>query len=232
MKNTLAYQTVGNTCAPVTFANVLRFLFAREEIHAELLREIYVRALDEWGPRGEYGWGGTSPNAAAGMAAALDSYARSVAFPLRVELVSGDEAIVRPGLRVWKALAEKPGQVAGVARMYSTNRVPHYVLLTGVAGQYVELFDPYLEPEMTDASLREEFGDGAVRLIEGRPFEANRTVHIDYFASGAAQPYVLIDDEYSRRIFLAERTDPTPFDIWAERRAQYEAERAARQGVS
>ena len=226
MKNMLAYQTAGNTCAPATFANALRFLFAREEIPAELLRDIYIRGLDEWGPEGEYGLGGTSPNAVAAMSAAVNAYARAAGYPISSEFLRGEDASVLPGSRMWRELEEHPGLAAGVARIYSRNEVPHYVLLTGVSEGRIELFDPSWNSELSTEALAECCGEGAVRIVADRPYHANRSVEAGHFASRSGLPYTLIDDEHGQRIFLVRRTDPAPFDIWAPLKEKYWPEQA------
>ena len=46
MKNPLSYQTTEYDCGPTTLVNALRFLYEREEIVPELLKNIALYTLD------------------------------------------------------------------------------------------------------------------------------------------------------------------------------------------
>ena len=55
--------------------------------------------------------------------------------------------------------------------------VAHYVLLTGIEGENLYLFDPYYE-ELDDPELDEEYMEEGITFITDQPKRANRLVSI------------------------------------------------------
>ena len=60
MKNPLHYQLSEYDCGPTSLLNAISFLFEREEIPPEILRNIMLYCLDCYGPEGSAGKSGTS----------------------------------------------------------------------------------------------------------------------------------------------------------------------------
>ena len=60
MKNPLHYQLSEYDCGPTSLLNAISFLFEREEIPPEILRNIMLYCLDCYGPEGSVGKSGTS----------------------------------------------------------------------------------------------------------------------------------------------------------------------------
>ena len=60
MKNSLRYQISEYDCGPTSIRNALSFLFARDEISPELIRNIMLYSLDCYEKNGALGQRGTS----------------------------------------------------------------------------------------------------------------------------------------------------------------------------
>ena len=60
MKVPLRYQNTEYDCGTTSFVNALAYLYDREDIPVELLKQIYRLTLDMKGPGGVSGEGGTS----------------------------------------------------------------------------------------------------------------------------------------------------------------------------
>ncbi len=60
MKTPLHYQTSEYDCGPTTLLNAMMFLFEREQIKPEIVRNIMLYCLDAFGSDGSSGTSGTS----------------------------------------------------------------------------------------------------------------------------------------------------------------------------
>lgn len=196
MKSPLRYQATGYDCGPTSFVNALMFLLDRGEIPPALLRDAHNMALDRHDAAGRAGCEGTSPWAMRFLSAHLDDYAETVGLPLRAAFLAGDEVSLRDGSPVLACL-EWGGAV--VARVFLSID-DHYVLLTGVEGERIRVFDPYyLAPAEVDA------WDG-VRVVGDAPFSHNRLVERRVMEEGVRVPYAL-NCRRPREAVLLERTD-------------------------
>ena len=129
MKNPLRYQLSEYDCGPTSMLNALAFLFEREDIPPEAVRNIMLYCLDCYGSDGVSGKSGTSCAAMMFLSNWLNGFGKN--SRLRDALRCGGAAVVR---------LHFDGE--------------HYVTLTGIdENDIVRVFDPYYldQPLDTDS---------------------------------------------------------------------------------
>lgn len=89
MKNPLHYQLSEYDCGPTAMLNAISFLFEREEIPPEIIRNIMLYSLDCYGSGGTPGKAGTSRMAMMFLANWLDGFGRVSEFRISARYVSG-----------------------------------------------------------------------------------------------------------------------------------------------
>lgn len=173
MKNLLNYQTSEYDCGPVSLLNGIRYLFDREIIYPDLVKFIMLYCMDSYNDEGELCKRGTSPAAMNYVASWLNHFGQVKDFPISCEFFTGREVVIEPDSRIIRAL-EQGGVV--VLRLFLD--VAHYVLLTGIDGDRLLLFDPYYEEE--DApDFDKEYLTEEIRFLHDSPKKANRSVSIE-----------------------------------------------------
>lgn len=173
MKNLLNYQTSEYDCGPVSLLNGIRYLFEREEIVPDLVKFIMLYCMDSYNEDGELCKHGTSAAAMNYMASWMNHFGAVKKFPLACEFFTGEEVTISPESRIGRALKQ-----GGVVVVHVFLEVPHYVLLTGIEGERVLLFDPFYE-EIDDPELDEEYDTDEIEFILDRPKKANRSVSME-----------------------------------------------------
>ena len=140
MKTPLRYQATGADCGKTSFVNALMYLFERDEIPPQAV-DFATRVTGDCnlGVMGYYR--GTSAHALAFMAAWCNDYLTKAGFPIRCQALSGDEVSMADGSPLVEGL--RSGAVAVCGCHLS---VDHCVLMTGLAGDDVQIFAPYYEP--------------------------------------------------------------------------------------
>ena len=142
MKNPLHYQFSEYDCGPTSMQNAISFLFEREEIPPEVLRNIMLYCLDCYSSEGVPGKSGTSCAAMMFLSNWLNSMGNLGILPVKSRYLSGKEVYLGNESYVNDAL-RRGGAV--VLRLFSDEW--HYVLLTGEDGEHVYMFDPYYDQE-------------------------------------------------------------------------------------
>lgn len=173
MKNLLNYQSSEYDCGPVTLTNAIRYLFEREAIYPDIIKYIMLYCLDSYDEAGEIGKHGTSASAMMFLSNWLNQFGQMKNFPIACEFLSGEDVYLSQNSKIIGAL-QQGGAV--VLRLFLD--VGHYVLLTGIEGDSLYLFDPYYE-ELDDPDLETEYFDDGITLIEDQPKRANRLVSIE-----------------------------------------------------
>lgn len=173
MKNLLNYQSSEYDCGPVTLTNAVRYLFEREDIYPDIIKYIMLYCLDSYDEKGEVGKLGTSATAMMFLANWLNQFGRMKKFPISCEFLSGDDVHINQISKIICAL-----QQGGVVVLRLFLEVPHYVLLTGMEGDNLYVFDPYYEEE-DDPELSEEYSEPGIAFINNQPKRANRLVSIE-----------------------------------------------------
>ena len=167
MKNVLLTQTTEYDCGPTTLVNALRFLFEREDIPPALIRTIWLHTNDTYDERGQKGCRGTSKACVRYLCEFFNDYGEHCHFPICAAFADKEAAEIAPGSAAMRCL-ETGGVV--MIRCWLEN-CPHYVLLTGIEGDEVSLFDPYAGSPVQPG----------VRVVSDHPAEYNRIVSVRNF---------------------------------------------------
>lgn len=173
MKNVLNYQSSEYDCGPVALTNAIRYLFDREVIYPDIIKYIMLYCLDSYDEQGEVGKRGTSASAMMFLSNWLNQFGKMKNFPISCEFLSGEDVYLSQNGKIIGAL-QQGGAV--VLRLFLD--VGHYVLLTGIEGDSIYLFDPYYE-ELDDPELNEEYLSEGITFVTDQPKRANRLVSID-----------------------------------------------------
>lgn len=172
MKNLLNYQSSEYDCGPVSLTNAIRYLFDREVLYPDIIKYIMLYCLDSYNEEGEVGKRGTSASAMMFLSNWLNQFGEMKNFPISCEFLSGENVYLSQNSNIVGALQQG---AAVVLRLFLD--VGHYVLLTGIEGDNVYLFDPYYE-ELDDPELNQEYFDEGITFITDQPKRANRLVSI------------------------------------------------------
>lgn len=167
MNNPLRYQMTEYDCGPTSMLNAVSYLFRREEIPPELVRSVMLYCLDCYGTDGEGGKCGTSCMAMRFLSNWLNGFGQVGHLAVSSQYLSGEDVNLSQNGRLPDAL-RRGG--AAVARVELEGW--HYVLLTGIDGGLVRLFDPYYQEE--------PFPDPELRMVADHPGEYNRIVPLRY----------------------------------------------------
>lgn len=189
MKNPLHYQLTEYDCGPTALLDAISYLFDREEIPPEILRNIMLYSLDCYGAEGSPGKSGTSCTAMMFLSNWLDGFGRTGKLPLTSRYLSGESVRICEGSAMVRAL--KCGG-AVVTRLFYD--VAHYVLLTGVQDGAVLMFDPYYQ--------QIPFPQQDVQVLLDHPFSYNRIVPFRYLNQEDHGLYALGETEGREAVIL------------------------------
>lgn len=173
MKNLLNYQSSEYDCGPVTLTNALRYLFEREDIYPDIVKYIMLYCLDSYNEKGEPCKHGTSKTAMLFLANWLNHFGEIKNFPISCEFLCGEDVVLEKDHPICHALSQGG---AVVLRLFLD--VAHYVLLTGVEGDNVYIFDPYYE-EIDDPHLDKEYSEAGISFVTDQPKRANRLISME-----------------------------------------------------
>lgn len=178
MKNPLHYQLSDYDCGPTSMLNAVSYLFEREEIPPEVIRNIMIYCLDCYGTDGIQGKSGTSRMAMMFLSNWLNGFGQIGQFSVSSRYLSGKSVYLGENSYVNDAL-RRGGAV--VVRLFYDE--PHYVLLTGYEEGRVLMFDPYYREE--------PFPQSEILLEKNEPFRYNRVVPEAYFNREELELYAL-----------------------------------------
>lgn len=178
MKNPLRYQISEYDCGPTSLLNALSFLFEREEISPEIIRNIMLYSLDCYEKGGVLGKRGTSRMAMMFLANWLDGVGNMGILPIASSYLSGEKVYMGESSPVVEALHRK-----GVAVVRLSFDGDHYVLLTKEQDGQIYLFDPYCMEQCLE--------DEDVGSTDAHPKEYNRIVPFRRFNLETDEPYAL-----------------------------------------
>jgi hypothetical protein len=179
MKNNLNYQTSEYDCGPTTLINAIRFLFEREEILPEIIKTISLYTLDVYDNNGELGKSGTSYMAMMFLSNWFNHFGCIKNFPIYTEFLMNESVTIAQNSKIVECLQ----QGGAVVLCVWLDGVKHYILLTGVEGNYLYLFDPYDWEGPVD-------GDKILK-VEGYPKSKNRKVKMDVINAEGRDFYAL-----------------------------------------
>lgn len=178
MKNPLQYQLSEYDCGPTTMLNAISYLFEREEIPPEIIRNIMLYCLDCYNAEGVFGKSGTSRVAMMFLSNWLNGVGEAGHLTITSQYLSGRRVYIGNDSYINDAL-HRGGAV--VIRLYYDE--PHYVLLTGEKDGQVMMFDPYYRLE--------SYKEKDILLISEHPYSYNRIVPQNYFNKESFDIYAL-----------------------------------------
>ena len=178
MKTPLHYQTSEYDCGPTTLMNAMMFLFEREQIKPEIVRNIMLYCLDAFGSDGRSGTMGTSNMAMMFLSNWLTGYGQAGHLPISSTYLYGPEVNFSQDSLVRDALAR-----GGCAVLRLDLEGWHYVLLTGIEDNKVRVFDCYYLPELPDVV------DPRAQMVSDHPTEYNRIIDADLLDEKIIKPY-------------------------------------------
>lgn len=189
MKVPLHHQMSDYDCGPTSMLNAIGFLFERETVPPEIIRNIMLYCLDCYSTDGLPGRRGTSCSAMMFLSSWLNDFGRLGLFPVSSEYVSGKDVYIGQQSRVCDAL-HRGG--AAVVRLFYDEW--HYVLFTGEIDGLIYLFDPYYRTE--------PFEQTDVIVDNSHPFEYNRIVPASYFNNTTESLYSLADPDGREAVII------------------------------
>ena len=179
MKNPLHYQLSEYDCGPTSMLNAISFLFEREEIPPEVIRNIMLYSLDCYNSEGIQGKSGTSCAAMTFLTNWLNSLNKIGRLPVSAQHLTAEQVYLGDGSRLNHALA-CGGAV--IVRLYFDE--PHYILLTGQDGDNILAFDPYYVEKPFDFAPD-------IQLCPDHLKQYNRIVPSHYFNCEGTTIYAL-----------------------------------------
>lgn len=180
MKNPLHYQLTEYDCGPTTMMNAVSYLFEREDIPPEIIRNIMLYCLDCYGEGGEPGKSGTSRMAMYFLSGWLCQFARIKSLPIRTKYLSGKSVYLGRESQINDALHR-----GGAVVLRLIYEVEHYVLLTGEKDGLIYMFDPYYEDDSY------QYDEPDIQMVWNHPCQYNRLVPEKYFNREGTTTYAL-----------------------------------------
>lgn len=178
MKTPLRYQVTEYDCGPTALLNAISYLYERDEVPAGLVRNIMLYSLDCYNEQGEEGKNGTSTVAMMFLSSWLNQYATVHRFPLNCRYLRGEGLRFEPGAELNAALENGS---AVVARVW--DECEHYILITGLDGERLRIFDPYYQTE--------PFAEEEIQIVLDKPFTYNRLVPQSFLNSCELTTYAM-----------------------------------------
>ena len=176
MKTPLHYQISDYDCGPTSMLNAISFLFEREQIPPEIVRNIMLYCLDCHSSDGIPGKLGTSCSAMMFLSNWLNNFGKMDLLPISSYYISQEKVFIGQSSLINDTLV-RGGAV--VARLFYDEW--HYVLITGIKDDNLLLFDPYYRETA--------FDDKDIKIVLDKPFEYNRIVPISYFNNDKEELY-------------------------------------------
>lgn len=178
MKSPLRYQMSEYDCGPTTMLNGISYLFPREAISPEIIRNIMLYSLDSYGSEGVMGKRGTSSAAMMFLSNWLNGYGKIGDFHVTSRYLSGKSVYLGAGSSINDALHR--GGVVVLRLLFDGG---HYVLLTGEKEGRIFMFDPYYREG--------PFPQKDILVTEDEPLSYNRIVPEAYFNKETDAIYAL-----------------------------------------
>jgi hypothetical protein len=189
MKNPLHYQTTEYDCGPTSLLNAVSFLFPREDIPPEIIRNIMLYCLDCYGAEGAPGKSGTSRTAMMFLSHWLDGFGKTGKLHISSRYLTGPGVYMGDSSDIVDALRR-----GGVAVVRLNFEGEHYVLLTGAEDGKIFMFDPYYQEE--------PFPEEDVIVTMEHPMEYNRIVPYSYFNETSTGLYAMGEKDMREAVLL------------------------------
>lgn len=193
MKIPLHYQISEYDCGPTTVLNGISYLFERDEIPPEIIRNIMLYCLDCYNKDGVLGKQGTSCSAMMFLSNWMNNAGENGLMNISSTYLSGEAVYL--GQNSWINDALLRGGAVCVRLFYDEW---HYVLFTGVSEGKIYLFDPYY--------IRQKFDDPNISVTEDYPFQYNRIVPEEYFNCEEEKLYAFGPKEIREAVIIYNNT--------------------------
>lgn len=167
MKTPLRYQATCADCGKTSAINAFMYLFEREEIAPQVV-DFITRVTGDCNLCINGSMRGTSANALSFIADWCNDYLVKAGYPIRCRSLRGDEVSMADGSPLVEGL-----RTGAVAVCGCSINVDHYVLLTGLEGDSVRMFDPYYDEWPLCGETEPQRG---VVMVGDAPFSHNRLV--------------------------------------------------------
>ena len=178
MKIPLRFQITEFDCGTISLQNAISYLIEREDIPAELIREISLYTLDCYDEKWNLWQWWTSRESVALVTKWITEYSKSHDFGLSAVYKTWDEVTMD---LISNFLKKKWAILLRTHLEY----YEHYVIITNVDSDFVYIWDPYF----LDASFYDK--DKDVDIVLGRLFDYNRKVSIKRFNSSWKKDFAL-----------------------------------------
>lgn len=192
MKTPLRYQISEYDCGPTAMLNGISYLFEREEVPPEVIRNVMLYCLDCYSLEGVPGKSGTSRMAMRFLSNWLNEFGKVGRLPISSTYLSGEEVFVGEKSRI-NDMLRRGGAV--VVRLFLDEW--HYVTLTGAADGKIKLFDPYYWTKV--------YPQREAVIVMDRPMEYNRIVPETFFNREVLELYAFGPKEGREAVILANR---------------------------
>lgn len=177
MKSPLSYQISEYDCGPISLINAINYLFDREKLQPDLIKNIYEYTLDRYNKKGIQGMYGTSDDSMLFMSQHLNHYGKQIGLSIFCETLVKEEVCFNDNEHINKCIKNK-----GVVLFKCWLGCPHYVLLTDIKGDDFYVFDPYYR--------KRKFDNPDIQIID-EPLKANRIIKRKVFDSVLNTDYTL-----------------------------------------
>ena len=191
MKTPMHYQISEYDCGTTTLLNAINYLFTREQIPPDIIRNVMLYTLDAYGGGGRQGKSGTSHAAMMFLSQWMDDYGKMEDFPIGSTYLRGESVTLSESGRIYDGLRRN-----GVAILRLFYDVEHYVLVNRIEGERVYMFDPYFIER--DADM-ERCG---VEIVADAAAPYNRIVPIGLFEGACGSLYSLGEKERREAVLL------------------------------
>lgn len=178
MKIPLRFQITEFDCWTVSLQNAISFLYEREDIPAELIREIAMYTLDCYDKKWNLWQWGTSRNAIAYLAKWIVEYSKKHDFWLSAIHKEGKDVTID----ILKSFLKDNRVILLRTYLLSSE---HYVIITKIHDDFIYVWDPYF----LDAWFYDN--DKDVDIILGRLFDYNRRISLKRFVSCSKKDFAL-----------------------------------------
>ncbi|MBQ5846525.1 MAG: peptidase C39 [Selenomonadaceae bacterium] len=189
-KNPLHYQLTEYDCGPTAMLDAISYLFQREEIPPEIIRNVMLYCLDCYSTEGTPGKSGTSHMAMMFLSNWLKQFSRVGQLPVTSEYIAENQVHLGKGGRLDDILTRGG---AAVVRLWLDEW--HYVMLSSIKDGMVYMFDPYFRD-----TPYEDYPQ--VQVVLHQPFAYNRIVPADMFNTTELSLYALGPVEEREAVLL------------------------------
>lgn len=198
MRNPLHYQISEYDCGPTAVLDAISCLFERSEIPPEVIRNVMLYCLDCYSAEGVPGKSGTSTAAMMFLSNWLNGFGKTGRLPVTSIYLSGQSVYIGRESYINDALVR--GGVA-VVRLFFDEA--HYVVLTGIKGDRILMFDPYY--------CDKPFEQQDIEIVLDQGLHYNRIVPAAYFNRQTFELYSLGPYDLREAVLLFnENTKVTP----------------------